>query len=1003
MICLNCGAETGDDEQSCRTCGRALTSPGTPLDAPEVTSPPGRGSGSQRTSAAEDQSSTRLPSSAGTRSAEAGSSNANLLLPGQTFGTRYRIIRELGRGGMGVVYQAWDDELGVAVALKIIRPDGTGDSGALPDLERRFKRELVLARQVTHRHVVRIHDLGEVRGIKYLTMPFIQGENLAMRAGREGRMPVSRVLRYARQIVSGLAAAHEAGVVHRDLKPANIIIDADDEAVILDFGLARSASGAALTHAGAVLGTPQYMAPEQAMGGLVDHRADIYACGLILHELLTGQHRSADTALAMLMRRLVEAPPSVRSVAPDIPEAADRVVAKCLQTDPSARYQTSAELLTDLDRLDEDGYARVAPVPVRARSRWVVATLAAIGVVAIVAIPAWFVWGRRPAAPAAAPDSVSVLIADFANHTGDAVFEGSLEQALSIAIEGASFITAYPHADAERVLGRVTPGAKLDEPGARVVARREGIKVVLSGTIAEADGRFTIAVRVLDPSSDKPSSTVEAGPLAKGEVLAAIVSLAGRVRTALGDTASASALNAAAETFTAASLDAMREYAIGQTLLLRRKDKEAIEHFRLATERDPQFGRAYAGWAVAANTLGLGTEASTQWRKALSLIDRMTDREKYRTLGGNFLLVTRDYRKAIENFEELVRRYPADTAGRNNLAYAYFQTLDFAKASEEGRRALTLWPNSARFLSNSSLYAMYAGDFAMATELSNQLITLDGSSYIAYLPLAVAQAMSGDFAKARETYARMQATDEWGRSTSALGLADLALYEGRASEARAILTTGLVEDQRTKNTAGMISKQAARGEAALLEGDRRAALIAADALVSLGRTEETLVPAAAIRLAAGDAATARKFALELGNFVPPRSRAYGKIIEAQIAIKEGRRIEAIDALVAAQKLADLWLGRYWLGIADVENGKYAEARDEFGKCEKRRGEAAAIFLDDLPTMRLLAPLAYWLGRASEGVGSAAAAAEHYKTFLASRPAGSKDPLAIDARKRVRAR
>jgi tetratricopeptide (TPR) repeat protein len=759
------------------------------------------------------------------------------------------------------------------------------------------------------------------------------------------------------------------------------------------------------TATGTLMGTVEYMAPEQASGSRVDQRADIYAFGLIVHEMLVGRRRSSDTALGELMLRTREAPPSVRTLDPQIPEAIDRIVARCLRPDPAERYQTSAELAADLAKLDSAGYARsegIAPLPLPARSRWLVPGLALIAVVLLAALVSLWMWGRRPPAAAVAREPVSLLVADFDNKAGDPVFDGSLEQALSIAMEGASFVTAYPHSDAERVLGGVSKGAKLGESGARLVARREGIKVVLSGSIAAADSRYTITVRVLDPSNDEPSATVNAASLAKGEVLGAIASLAVKVRTVLGDPASASARKTAAETFTAASLEAMREYSLGQDLLLGRKDNEAIEHYRKAVEHDPQFGRAYAGWAVAAHTIGRDAEAGEQWQKAVALIDRMTEREKYRTLGGYYLGVSRDYEKAIENFETLVRLYPADTGGHSNLALAYFYVLNFPKAFEEGRRAIALWPNIVRFRSNYALYAMYAGDFATAAKESQALIQQVPGSYDVYLPLAIAQAATGNLQAARETYARMAAVDRTGQATATTGLADLALYEGRVGEARAILAKGIVEDQRAGITAAVISKQAALGEAALIDGNKRAALAAADALVKLGRREEMLVPAAVIYLAAGRDADAQQFAAELQKKVPPQARAYGKVIEGQLALKRGRRAEAVDAFRAAQKLADLWLTRYSLGVAYVENGLYAEALSELEKCEKRRGEATALFLDDWPTFRYLAPLSYWLGRANEGLNMKPAAAEHYKQFLTLRPEGSTDPLAIDARKRVAA-
>ncbi len=291
---------------------------------------------------------TGLPESAGGRPAKA----RGPLEVGQGFGSRYHILRQLGIGGMGAVYQAWDAELGVAVALKVIRPEVMHDPAAAQDIERRFKQELLLARQVTHKNVVRIHDLGEIDGIKYITMPYIEGQDLAS-VLRNERLTVPKVMALARQVAAGLQAAHEAGVVHRDLKPANVMLEGE-HAIIMDFGIARSTSRggsapkpataatptlapAALkvdadsemtriaeTLVGEVIGTIEYMAPEQARGEHVDQRADVYAFGLIIYDLLTGRRRSehAVSAVGELQKRLAQPPPSIRTILPDIPAAA---------------------------------------------------------------------------------------------------------------------------------------------------------------------------------------------------------------------------------------------------------------------------------------------------------------------------------------------------------------------------------------------------------------------------------------------------------------------------------------------------------------------------------------------------------------------------------------------------------------------------------------------------------------------------------------------------------
>src|SRR5688572_1414166 len=295
---------------------------------------------------------------------------------GESFGSRYHIIRLLGAGGMGAVYQAWDAELNVAVAIKVIRPSIMANPSAAAEVERRFKRELLLARQVTHRNVVRIHDLGDIGGIKYITMSYVEGTDLASELRRDGKLPIAAAMRVARSVVAGLAAAHAAGVVHRDLKPANIIVGANGEAQIMDFGIAYSPSdatqiapvapitlqrgshGYAATMLGTIVGTVEYMAPEQAQGLPVDQRADIYSFGLILYEMLTGPrevHEQPQSALQALLARIEQPPPAPSSLNRLVPEALDRIVQQCLLPDPQKRFATTADLAAALARLDDRG------------------------------------------------------------------------------------------------------------------------------------------------------------------------------------------------------------------------------------------------------------------------------------------------------------------------------------------------------------------------------------------------------------------------------------------------------------------------------------------------------------------------------------------------------------------------------------------------------------------------------------------------------------------------
>jgi hypothetical protein len=537
----------------------------------------------------------------------------SLLEPGAPFGTRYRILRQLGAGGMGIVYQAWDAELGVAVALKVIRPDAIEDPAAARDVEKRFKQELLLARRVTHKNVVRIHDLGEVDGIKYITMPYIEGKDLADLLHERGRLPVPEALALARQIAAGLAAAHEAGVVHRDLKPANIMIDAEGHPLIMDFGISRSVrSGASTATAGLIVGTLEYMAPEQARGQIVDHRADLYALGLILYDMLAGRTRvkSGDSALTEMMRRMQEAPKPLHTLVPDVPEPLDRIVSTCLKTNPDERYAQTADLLADFDALGPDGRL----LPVRSRERRLRAAAAALLVLVLLSVSAaiWFAW-RGPGVPPAARPPVSVLIADFTNTTGDAIFQGSLEQALGIAIEGAPFITSYPRLDAQRAIQRQRRDGTLNEEGATLVAASQGIGIILIGQIDKGSGdSYSLTLKALDPRANKIVATKTARAGNKAGVLQAVGTLATGIRTTLGDREPGNAASAYGETFTVGSMDAMKEYSLAQELALNRRDEEAIPHYRRATEIDASFGRAYAGWAVSAFTIGRRAEAEEQ-------------------------------------------------------------------------------------------------------------------------------------------------------------------------------------------------------------------------------------------------------------------------------------------------------------------------------------------------------------------------------------------------------
>lgn len=561
--------------------------------------------------------------------------------------------------------------------------------------------------------------------------------------------------------------------------------------------------------------------------------------------------------------------------------------------------------------------------------------------------------------------AVSVLIADLSNRTGDPVFDGTLEEALGVGLEGAPFITNYERETARRLVAEIKPGSRLDDEAARLVAVREGIKVVLSGMIEPADDGYTLTMRAVNPADGKIIKDATANAATRDDVLPAVGSIAAQVREALGDTSLEDGKLADKETFTAASLEAASYYTRAQTLAGGNKDEEALPVYQKAVEADPEFARAYSGWGLSAFKLGRRSEATQQWNQALKLLDRMTERERYRTLGLYYTVVSLDYDKAIENYKQLVELYPADGPAHNNLAISHFMTLDFQQALKDGKRVLDIYPEDVQFRANYALYAMYAGDLKTAVEEAGKVVKADPSYYLAYLPLAMQAMTVQDLPAARQVYQRAAAqAGVSGASLAAIGLADIALYDGKPADAEKLLLDGIAADQANGNEQGVAAKRGALAKAYVLQGKRKEALETLSALTEKAGTDAELVPAALLYLELGEITQVKAIAAQLSQQLQPQSRAYSKMLEGLLALREQKPVEAIDALKAAVGLADLWLVRYNLGEAYLAAGYPAEAKSEFEATVKRRGEASALFLDDTPTYRYYAPVPQKLAAAN---------------------------------------
>jgi tetratricopeptide (TPR) repeat protein len=377
----------------------------------------------------------------------------------------------------------------------------------------------------------------------------------------------------------------------------------------------------------------------------------------------------------------------------------------------------------------------------------------------------------------------------------------------------------------------------------------------------------------------------------------------------------------------------------------------------------------------------------------------MTEREKYRTYGTYYLTVAQAYDQAIANYEKLVELYPADRAGHGNLAVAHFYTLDFAKAFQAGRRALELFPTALKQRTNYALYAMYAGDFATAAREAEQVLKADVAYYQAYVPLAIAALDRAEFAAARSAYERMASVGGLAASRAAMGLADLDLYLGTESAAVQALLPAIAADDKSGNRSAMAVKYVALSEAHRNQARPQEAIAAARRAIEINKGESVILAAARVLLSLGREAEVKRLAIDLDKGIGGYRRPYARLLEAELALRRGDTPAAVEHLIAGQKMADLWLIHFLLGQIYVGAERYPEALAELEMCFKRRGEATAIFLDDVPTFRYLAQLPYWLGRAQEGVGVAAQAAENYRRFLSLRAAHT-DALTRDAQQRV---
>ena len=882
------------------------------------------------------------------------------LQPGEVLGDRYEILKLLGEGGMGAVYKAHDRELERTVALKVIRPELARNAQVL----HRFKQELILARQVTHRNIIRIFDLGSASGTRFITMEYIEGQDLSNVLAARGKLPAAEAAGIMAQVARGLEAAHSEGVVHRDLKPQNIMIDPSGKASVMDFGIARSMDASNMTRTGALMGTPTYMSPEQAQGQKVDARSDLYTLGIIFYELLTGSPPfQADNPMATLVRRIQEKATPPIQVEPSIPPALNDIVMKMLATQVADRYQTAAEILQDLDAWEAARTGRTVlatgPVIGPRKSDYTV-RIAAAAIALLLGVVAWMYLHRTPAGGGgqAGPAPVSVLVADFQNATGDQVFDGTLEPAVVLAMEGATFVSSFDRGDARRKAAKLRPGATtLDDALARQVALQEGINVIISGNIQKNGSGYRITLRALNGKTGEEILKKSDDASSKQDVLAVAAKLATPLRKKLGDTTPAEAT----ETYGASSLEAAQAYAKGQAAQWAGKLDDAIAAYKKAIELDPEMGRAYAGVAVADANLHHNEEAAEYFKKAMGKTERMTERERYRTFGAYYSFVHND-QKAAEQFSQLLSKYKADDAAGSNLALSYFYGRNVARAIQEQQKIVNQHPENVLYRGNLALYAMYGGQFDLARAQAAEVLKRSPDYGGAFVAKALSEFAQGKPDDAAKTYQQLAATGADGASIASIGLADIAMYQGRNADALAILEKGIAADLAAKNVSSAAVKLAA---AAAAESNRGKAVEYANRSIELDKN--SAFAAARVLVESGQESKALAVAAQLAARPEPEPQAYSKLLEGEVQLAGGKAQEALKSFDAANKIVDTWLGHLDLARAYIKTKNFPYAAAELDTCTKRSGEAAAVFLDDVPSYRYFAAVAVYRKEAEDGL------------------------------------
>jgi tetratricopeptide (TPR) repeat protein len=903
-----------------------------------------------------------------------------------THGTKlgdFQILSLLGAGGMGEVYRARDLRLERNVAIKVLPKFVSLD----PDRLRRFEQEAKAAAALSHPNILAVFQMGTHEGAPYLVSELLEGDTLREQVKR-GPVPAKKAIDYGAQTAHGLAAAHEKGIVHRDLKPENLFVTRDGRVKILDFGLAKllhPESETQLTQQtldtepGAVMGTVGYMSPEQVRGQAADHRADIFAFGTILYEMLAGRRAFHKSTSAETMSAILnEDPPPVSQITPNVPPALARAVHRCLEKNPEQRFQSASDLAFALEVSSDAGNASTHAMTSARRGiawKWIAGVGAAVA--ALTGTLLWHPWLTHELT-----EKDTIVLADFANSTGDAIFDDTLKDALGVALRQSPFLDIASDEKVTSTLRLMTKAAdtRLTPQVAREVCQRSQSKAYVGGSVATLGSQYVIGLRAVNCANGNMLVQEQTTATSKEKVLDALGSAVTKLRAELGESlASVQKSDLPLEQLTTPSLEALQAFTLGGKAQMEGKGgSAALSHFLHAIELDPNFAHAYSSAGIMYLGLGDSARGKEYLTKAYALRERASAYESLLMQADYYDYVLGDLDKALELYQQMTESNPRDNIPWSHMNFAYLNLGQLEKTLEVANQLVRVQPESGYF------YPWLVGDerrlghFSEAHKASDLAASRGFDSSHLRLELYVLAFVEGDSKGMAEQVA-------WfgGKSPNVqypfLSLeAETEAYRGHARAAQEFARRAESAAVQAGDLEAVASYHLEAAWREAVFGNVSDARKEAAAALDLARQSEDVESRVAEVLArTGNSARARTLAQDLAKRFPRHTiihRYWLPRIEAQVALSAKKPAEAIERLRDAEPL-------------EARSCNYSYERGEAYLAAGQGSAAAAAFqqiLDHPGLVRNCLPgaLAHLqLGRAYVIQGDTTKARAAYKDFL----------------------